>query len=115
MMHMPSFWPCLRFLSCSGLLAVACMYLVGCKGNDDRAKPNSASAEQSPLNRSVTKENFEKIREGMTFKEVHDLLGASETLRVDENTVTRDGKVSGHAIEIRRWRDGASWIVVTFD
>jgi hypothetical protein len=91
------------------------MPLVGCKGNHEQAERNPGNAEQEPVNRNVTKENFDKIKQDMTFKEVHDLLGASETLRVEENTVTVNGKVSGRAIEVRRWRDGDGWIVVTFN
>jgi hypothetical protein len=108
-------WPSRRFSSCLVLLAIPCVLLGGCKGNSDQAKPNTDNAEQKPVNRNVTRENFDKVKQDMTFKEVHDLLGASETVRVDENTVTSNGKVSGRAIEVRRWRDGDSWIVVTFN
>jgi hypothetical protein len=71
------------------------MLLVGCKGNIDQAKPNGDKAGQKPVNRNVTKENFDKVKQDMTFKEVHDLLGGSEVLRVDQNTVTSNGTVSG--------------------
>jgi hypothetical protein len=115
-MHTPSYRPCQRLRFRSILLAVvACTPFVGCKGKHEQSEPNAGNAEQKPVNRNVTKENFDKIKLDMTFKEVHDLLGACEILRVDENTVTVNGKVSGRAIEVRRWRDGDSWIVVTFN
>jgi hypothetical protein len=115
-MHTPSYRPGRGFLFRSILLAVvACTPLVGCKGNHEQAGPSAGNAEQKPVNRNVTMENFEKIKSGMTFKEVHDLLGPSETVRYKENVVTVNGKVSGYAIEVRRWRDGDGWIEVTFN
>jgi hypothetical protein len=93
---------------CCGLLAAACLFLAGC------ARP-STGKEEKPVNRNVTRENLDRIKTDMTFKEVHDLLGASELVSLNENVKRSNGQVSGHSIEVRRWRDGDSWIVVTFD
>src|SRR5689334_19021766 len=98
--HRPSFY--------SILLPAACLLLVGCKAGTEPAEP-------PPVTRNVTRENFDRIKQDMTFKEVHDLLGPSGTLCVDERVQRCDGQVSGRAIEVRRWRDGDSWIVVTFN
>jgi hypothetical protein len=94
--------------SCTGLLLAACLLLAGCNNT-------TKTAEETPVNRNVTRENFDRIKQDMTFKEVHDLLGPSQTLRIDEDVQRRDGKVSGRAIEVRRWRDGDSSITVTFN
>jgi hypothetical protein len=107
-MFMQSFWKCWCSFYYAGVVVTALMFLLGCKDTDNKS-------EQPAVNPKVTNENFAKIKQDMSFKEVHDFLGGSEVLRVDENSVTENGKVSGRAIEVRRWRDGDSWIVVTFN
>ena len=51
---------------------------------------NSTSATQSTSSSVVTKENYDKIKEGMTEQEVKDILG--EPTSVSENEITGLGK-----------------------
>jgi hypothetical protein len=107
-MFMKSLGKYWRTVYIAGLVAAAFMFLPGCRDTENKS-------EQPKLNPKVTKENFDTIKQDMSFKDVHDLLGESELVRVDENSMTENGKATGRAIEDRRWRNGDTWIVVTFN
>ena len=90
----------LRGRCLQGLVAlVVCLALAGC-GKDDKGGGNT----------KLTKANFEKVKDGMTEKEVVDLLGTpTETKNVDKDkhliwkggnnsvnvVLDKDGKVTG--------------------
>jgi hypothetical protein len=71
------------------LLLAVCLTVTGCGGS------------------KVTKENAEKIKKGMTEKEVNDVLGAPKT--------SVDKELMGVKIKMATWEDGDKKIMVNYD
>ena len=69
-----------------------------------------------PVNHSVTKATFAKIKPGMSRWEVRDLFGDSGQLLSSEGTrQVTDGKVSEQSTEVFAWRSADASITVIFE
>ena len=75
-------------------------------------------------NKHVTKENFEKIKEGMTHEQMQDIfgdMGAVQPLTTagdkdfDRETRTNINRGDGGVQKIVKWENGDAWIKILFE
>jgi len=98
-------------------LAACALLLAGCSGksnnteSDTDTKPGQATGStekpRPPSGSRITKENYDKIKIGMTKREVEAILGHN-------GQVQNDPKPPGDTSEKIIWRDGKKLIQVVF-
>ncbi|MBO4815901.1 MAG: DUF3862 domain-containing protein [Clostridia bacterium] len=73
-----------------GILVIIALVVISNSGNNTNITDDTNSKTQTTAKSAVTKENYDKIKEGMTEQEVKEILG--EPSSVSENEISGLGK-----------------------